>query len=297
MADVTVVMPAKNGAQTIARALASIRAQSVRPKKVVIVDDGSSDGTADAARDAADDLDVHVIVNDTSRGSGPSRNLAIEVATTRWIAFLDCDDEWLPGHLEQALDVAQGHVLVTAPALDSQGHPRGNVSGKPLRLTPARCFVPDNPVMTSCTLADRAAVERAGMFRPLRRAQDLDLWARLLEQGPGVALARVGAVYHLRPAAPDRTSNDIDRSCVLKVLADNADKAWMTARVRDGCLGRMEWDDLRLAQREARWSDLVRHGLWFAAHPTAAPGVISMFANRRQARRVRATLALFTASA
>ncbi len=295
LADVTVVMPARDGADTVARALASVRAQTVRAARVVVVDDGSTDGTAQAARDGAGDLDLTVIVNEQSRGSGPSRNAAIDVATTRWIAFLDCDDEWRPGHLEAALAAAEGHVLVTAPAVDSQGHPRGNTSGRVLAVGPARCLVPENPVMTSATIADRAAIGRAGGFRALRRAQDLDLWVRLLEQGTGVALPTVGAVYHLRPAPPDQASNDVDRSCVKAILDDSADRPWMSPLVRDGCLGRMEWDDLRLAQRERRWPDVGRHAAWFARHPAALPGLLRMFAVRRQARQVSAVLANFTA--
>lgn len=294
-ADVTVVMPARDGADTIARALASVRAQGLRPARVVVVDDGSTDGTAQAARDGAGDLDLTVVVNPRSLGSGPSRNAAIQLATTRWIAFLDCDDEWRPGHLEAALRAAAGHVLVTAPAVDSGGHPRGNTSGKVIGITPARCLVPENPVMTSATIADRAAIGRAGGFRPLRRAQDLDLWVRLLEQGSGIALPTVGAVYHLRPAPPDRASNDVDRSCVRTILDDSADRPWMSALVRDGCLGRMEWDDMRLAERERRWPDVGRHAAWFARHPASLPGLVRMLAVRRQARRVGAVLANFTA--
>ncbi len=285
VADVTVVMPARDGAATVGRAIASIRRQTRLPARVVVVDDGSRDGTADAALAAAGPLDVQILVNEQPMGSGPSRNRAVEVATTRWLAFLDCDDEWLPGHLAAVMDAAPGHVLVTAPAVDSAGHPRGNTSGRAVRVTSARCFVPDNVVVTSCTLVARQAVVDAGAFRALRRAQDLDLWARVLEHGTGVALAQPGGVYHLRPGPPTQTSNDIDRECVQQVLRDNAGRPWMNARVRDGCLGRMEWDDLRLAQREGRRPDVVRHLRWFAAHPAAIPGLVQLLATRRSARR------------
>ena len=45
-ADVTVIMPAYRAAGTIARALNSIAQQTVKPRAVVVVDDGSDDGTA-----------------------------------------------------------------------------------------------------------------------------------------------------------------------------------------------------------------------------------------------------------
>ena len=45
LADISVVMPAYNAAATVERALASIAAQTVRPREVIVVDDGSTDDT------------------------------------------------------------------------------------------------------------------------------------------------------------------------------------------------------------------------------------------------------------
>lgn len=295
VADVTVIMPAHNGAETIARALTSVRRQTVRPAGVVVVDDGSADDTAAVARKAGRELGLNltVLVNERSEGSGPSRNTAIQRASTRWIAFLDCDDEWQSDHLEASLLVAEGKVLVTAPAVDSAGLPRGNVSGTLMKLSPSRCFVPDNPVVTSATVADRQTVLRVGGFRPLRRAQDLDLWARMLEQGPGVARPSVAATYHLHATPPNQASHAIERACLSQVLDTYADRSWMTRQVRNGCMARMEWDDLRLAQREQRWYDAGRHVMWFVRHPAALPGLVGTFRVRRRARQVRTVIEHF----
>ena len=52
-ADVSVIIPAYRAAATIGRALASVAAQTMRPKEAIVVVDGSDDGTAEAARAAA----------------------------------------------------------------------------------------------------------------------------------------------------------------------------------------------------------------------------------------------------
>src|SRR4051812_13531012 len=49
-ATVDVVIPALNEAENIVLCLASLARQTVRPRRIILVDDGSSDGTVDRAR-------------------------------------------------------------------------------------------------------------------------------------------------------------------------------------------------------------------------------------------------------
>ena len=49
LADVSVVIPAYRAAATIGRALASVANQTVKPREVIVVVDGSPDETAAAA--------------------------------------------------------------------------------------------------------------------------------------------------------------------------------------------------------------------------------------------------------
>lgn len=278
--DVTVVIPARNRAHVLARALESVAAQTRRPSKVIVVDDASEDATATVARSAG----AVVLTNASRTGSGPSRNRAIVAADSRWVAFLDSDDVWRPGHLEAVLRAAQGQVLVTAPAVDSEGRLRGNVTGRPLVLTPQRCFVPDNAVVTSGTIVDRTAVLEVGMFRSLARAQDLDLWIRLLERGEGRALAEPTVGYATRGRWTTEQSDQENRDPVLQILADYADRPWMTRRVRDGLLARMQWDAMRRAVHERRLADGVRLAAWFPPRPHVLPVLAHTLVLRHRGR-------------
>lgn len=285
-ADVTVVIPVRNRPQVLARALRSVAAQTVRPREVIVIDDASTDETGDVAREAG----VTVLVNETKQGSGPSRNRGIEAATTRWIAFLDSDDEWFPEHLETLLGAADGHVLVTSVALDSDGMVRGNLAGRDVPVDPRRCFVPDNVVVTTATLIDRETAVSVGMFRALPRAQDLDLWVRLLERGSGVALGRPTVRYQTRGEWTTVESDSRDRVSVDRILEDYASRPWMTRSLRDGVRGRMAWDYLRLALHERRWADAARHSLWLGLHPAGLPSVVRMLALRRNGRQAAVTV-------
>lgn len=108
VADVTVVIPARDAASTIAATLRSIRDQSAGAPTVVVVDDGSSDDTAAVAA-AAGCAVVHL----PGHGPGAARNAGLRSVRTDLVAFCDADDRWPPDRLASDLT-----VLATRPDLD-----------------------------------------------------------------------------------------------------------------------------------------------------------------------------------
>ena len=105
---VTVVVPSFNRASRIEGALRSIQRQTFALWEAVVVDDGSVDNTADkVAQFAGEDSRIRLIRHPHNRGAQAARNTGIDAARTKWIAFLDSDDEWMPESLELRLDAAQ----------------------------------------------------------------------------------------------------------------------------------------------------------------------------------------------
>jgi len=101
--DVTVVTPTFNRADLITRALDSVRTQTSPPARIIIVDDASTDGTPDIVRRWAAHHNFPVTVESLTCNGGPAmaRNRGIELSTTEYVAFLDSDDEHLPGTLKR----------------------------------------------------------------------------------------------------------------------------------------------------------------------------------------------------
>lgn len=98
--SVSVVIPSRDRAHTLGRALGSIFSQSTRPDEVIVVDDGSTDGTDDLVRSYPG---VKLVPNGHARGPAGARNQGIEASTSTFLAFLDSDDEWVPHHIEDSL--------------------------------------------------------------------------------------------------------------------------------------------------------------------------------------------------
>lgn len=110
--DVSVVIPAYNAGPFIDAAIESIVTQDSPPDEIIVVDDGSSDDTAKRCAEWGDR--VHLI-RQARHGVGRARNVGVDTATGRLLAFLDADDLWMPDKLTLQvahLNAHSSHVAV-----------------------------------------------------------------------------------------------------------------------------------------------------------------------------------------
>ena len=202
-ADVTVVTPAYRAADTIGRALNSIAGQTEKPRRVIVVDDGSDDGTldaADACRPALGGIDL-LLLEQHHLGPGAARNRGLERVETPLVAFLDADDEWLPGKLAASLsrlrDPAVAMISHDMVVIDGAGEHRVDCARHLVQgVDPFVALFKRGFVATSTVVARTVAVRDCGGFdQSLPSGQDYELW---------LAMARAGHRIEVLPDALTR---------------------------------------------------------------------------------------------
>jgi glycosyltransferase involved in cell wall biosynthesis len=100
---VGIVIPTRDRWPLLRTALASALAQEGIDVQVVVVDDASTDGTP-GELEALKDPRVLVLRHAWQKGVSAARNLGLAHVTAPWVAFLDDDDVWAPGHLAAMLN-------------------------------------------------------------------------------------------------------------------------------------------------------------------------------------------------
>ncbi len=109
---VGVIVPCYRHGIFLDACVGSIKAQTLTPAAIVVVDDGSDDPeTVDALARLDDDPEVTVLRQPANAGPSAARNRALEQLDTSYFLPIDADDELLPDALERML--AQ---LESAPA-------------------------------------------------------------------------------------------------------------------------------------------------------------------------------------
>ncbi len=101
---VSVIVPAYNAEKHLAQCVDSVLAQTERSIEVICVDDGSTDSTLDMLRSYSESDSRVQVIEQPNSGGGTARNTGMNVATGKYLSFLDADDYFDPEMIERAAD-------------------------------------------------------------------------------------------------------------------------------------------------------------------------------------------------
>ena len=184
---ISVIIPSWNRADRLAAALDSVRAQSLVPHEVIVVDDGSTDNTRELLSRHYPEVRY---LYQQNNGVSSARNTGIMAASGDWIALLDSDDRWEPLKLErqqQAIQAQPGYRLCHCDEIWIRNGKRVNPmkkhakqGGKIFRHCLPRCVISPSAVMIQ-----REVFADIGLFdENLPACEDYDLWLRICARHP-----------------------------------------------------------------------------------------------------------------
>ena len=197
---VSVVLPVWNAAATLARAIASIRGQTLADWELIAVDDGSTDESRERLESAARaDRRVRVLTR-THGGIVAALNAGLSAARGEIIARMDADDESHPERLAAQVALLQREPAVgVAGCLVAYGGDRAAHAGYALHVdwinslvTPEQIalnrFI-ESPFAHPSVAFRRDLAARHGAYRAGDFPEDYELWLRWLHAG--VRMAKV----------------------------------------------------------------------------------------------------------
>jgi teichuronic acid biosynthesis glycosyltransferase TuaG len=101
---VSIITPAYNSSKYISQTIESVLRQTYYLWELIIVDDYSTDNTTEIIRQFQQkDHRIKLIELESNGGVANARNVGIQNAKGRYLAFLDSDDIWLEQKLERQL--------------------------------------------------------------------------------------------------------------------------------------------------------------------------------------------------
>lgn len=248
---VSVIIPAYNVAEFIGETLESAIGQTFRDHEIIVINDGSPD-TPQFERAIHQYRQDIVYIKQPSMGAGAARNTGIRKARGEVIAFLDGDDIWLPDFLASQLAFLDtGYDMVYSDAY--QFGMRSALRKTFMETAPSdgevtaaaildfRCNV-----ITSGTVATKAALEKAGLFEHERtKAHDFHLWVRMAKTGAKIGYQRKPLLkyrVHLASLSGDSVSRVEREIDVFKRVRDSIELSAEETAILERRLAGLESD-------------------------------------------------------
>lgn len=199
---VSIIMPCYNSENYISDSIRSVIKQTYNNWELLICDDDSSDRSLSISKRFAElDHRITIVKNVYEKGAPGSRNSCLDAASGRYIAFLDSDDLWLSGKLEEQIVFMKENQIAFSYSyhelMDENGKFLGackapnQVSSKTMRLSN---FIP-------CLTAVYDSNILGKVYQPkIKKRNDYALWLKILNGGvvdKAYCLPKVTAKYRV----------------------------------------------------------------------------------------------------
>lgn len=207
--DVAVVIPCFEHRHFLAGAISSAVKQRVRPREIIVVDDGSTEELSDLVAQ----FPGVQLIRQENRGLAAARNTGLRAAAAEKVIFLDADDSLFPRAVGEGLRCFEGHsdaAFVYGAFQEVRGAKR----------TRAFCRVSHHNDLVKCNwigmiatvMFDRRKLLEVGGFdEALGMAEDWDAYLRLSRHYPFAAHSNIVARYVRHDSNMSRDARELER--------------------------------------------------------------------------------------
>ena len=190
-AELSVIVPTHNREHLLERALRSVMAQTVLPKEIIVVDDGSTDRTrylVDRLRESSE-AEIRYFGQSNS-GPAAARNRGIERSSFDVVAFLDSDDHWHKRKIEVQFQSLANNDQYRISHTREKWLRRGKHLNQKAIHKPAGGIIFSSCLRLCCVGMSTVMFEKTlgvdhGLFdETLRCCEDYDYWLRISAAEP-----------------------------------------------------------------------------------------------------------------
>lgn len=176
MSDISIIIPVYNHAHTLERSLRTLEDQTIQPKEVIIVNDGSTDNFNKVIENLKTTLPLQILEQD-NKGANSARNFGLQSATGEYVIFWDADTIAQPYMLAKMLKAIQNNPEI------SYVYSQYKFGWKKMK---SHIFDPELlknfNYIDQTSLIRRSDLPVGGCDSSVKRFQDWDLWLAMLEK-------------------------------------------------------------------------------------------------------------------
>jgi glycosyltransferase involved in cell wall biosynthesis len=237
---VSIVLPVRNGAGTLVRAVESIRAQRLVDWELIVIDDGSVDGTAEILAAMAQAEPRIGVWRGKAEGIVAALNHGVALARGQFIARMDADDEAHRDRLAKQVEFLRAPInrdIGLVSCLVEFGGDRAVSTGYALHVDWINSLVSpeeialnrfvESPVAHPSVMFRRELVACHGGYREGDFPEDYELWLRWMEAGVRMAkVPRPLLIWHDSPSRLSRTDGRYSPEAFFRMKAE-----WIVKKV------------------------------------------------------------------
>lgn len=212
---ISIVVPVYRAEKYIEETMDCVRAQTYRDWELLLVEDCGPDRSRQVIEEyiqrTGDDR-IRLLTQPVNLGAAKARNLGVNEAKGRYLAYLDADDLWEPDKLEKELafmkEKQAAFVFTGYEFADENGKGTGKVVRVPATINYKEALK-NTTIFTSTVMFDMGKLSKEQLQMPQVRSEDTALWWRILREGT-VACGLNENLVKYRRAGKSLSSNKLE---------------------------------------------------------------------------------------